>query len=244
MPPDQTSHSPFPTTHWTLIDVAQCGSPEDAARAMEAICAHYWYPIYAFLRRSGYTAHDAEDLTQAFFERVVGEDAIRSVQRAQGKLRSYWLGVLKRVVADHLRHKSAEKRGGARAHVSFDQMAAEERYRLEPEDAKDPEWLFSRTWANELFVSVQAKLRRAYAQTEHGEEFEVLLPFLSCDAAPPSQRDVARRLGISETGAGVMIFRLREKFRALLREEIAKTALTAEDISAEMAWLHSMLSAP
>ncbi len=243
MSADQTSNSSFPTTHWTLVQIVQGGSPEDAAKALEAICAHYWYPIYAFLRRSGHGQQDAEDLTQAFFARLVSEEAIHAVRREQGKLRSYLLGVLKRVLADHLRHGSAEKRGGGKTHVSFDQMAAEERYAHEPQDTRDPEWLFTRAWAQELFASVREKLRAAFTETGRAEAFEALLPFVTCDTAPPSQRELAAKLGTSTTAAGVMIFRLREKFRALLREAVSDTVLTPEEVPAEMAWLQSMLSA-
>ena len=242
-PADGNHQSAFPTTHWTLVQVVQGGSPEDAAEAMEAICARYWYPIYAFLRRSGHGEHDAEDLTQAFFARIISEEAMQTVRREQGKLRSYLLGVLKRVLADHLRHALAEKRGGGRVHLSFDQMAAEERYLHEPMDTRDPEWLFARDWAHELFSSVQQKLRVAFAETGRGEAFEALLPFITGETEPPTQRELAEKLGKSETAAGVMVHRLREKFRTLLREAVANTVLTSDEVSGEMAWLQEMLSA-
>ena len=121
-------------------------------------------------------------------------------------------------------------------------MAAEERYRIEPQDTRDPEWLFSHAWARELFTSVQVKLRDAFAAAGRAEAFEVLLPFVTCDTPAPSQREIAQRLGASETAAGVLVFRLREKFRALLSEAIADTVLTPEDVPAEMAWLRSMLT--
>jgi RNA polymerase sigma-70 factor (ECF subfamily) len=209
---------------------------------MEAICQRYWYPIYAFLRRSGYTQHDAEDLTQAFFERLVSEEAIQAACREQGRLRSYLLGVLKRLLADQIRHDFAQKRGGGATRLSFDEMAAEERYRVEPQDTHDPEWLFLHAWARELFTSVQAKLRDAFIAAGRAEAFEVLLPFVTCDTPAPSQREIAQKLGASETAAGVLVFRLREKFRALLREAIADTVLTPEEVPAEMLWLRSMLT--
>ena len=243
MPADQTSNSPFPTTHWTLVQIVQAGSPEDAAKALDALCQRYWYPIYAFLRRSGRGQHDAEDLTQEFFARLVSEEAIQAVRREEGKLRSYLLGVLKRLLAAQFRHDSAQKRGGRLTHLSFDEMAAEERYRHEPQDTHDPEWLFTRAWAQELFVSVQGKLREVFAETGKAEVFEAVLPFVTCEAAPPSQREIAQKLGKSEIAAGIVIMRLREKFRALLRAEVADTVLTPEEVPAEMAWLLSILSA-
>lgn len=242
MPADQTSNSPFPTTHWTVVHTIQSGGQSEAAQALETLCARYWYPIYAFLRRSGHSQPDAEDLTQELFARLVSEEAILAVRRDQGKLRSYLLGVLKRVVADHLRRVSAEKRGGGKTHVSFDQMAAEERYSLEPQETRDPEHLFTAVWAQDLFRRVREKLRAGFLSTGRAEAFEALLPFVTCDEAPPSQRELAQRLGISTTAAGVMIFRLREKFRSLLRDEVAQTVLSPEEIPSEMTWLMSVLS--
>jgi RNA polymerase sigma-70 factor (ECF subfamily) len=240
--PSQAQTASFPTTNWTLVEVVRGGSPEEAARAMGEIFQRYWYPIYAFLRRGGHSAHDAEDLTQSLFERLVSEDAIHTVRREQGKLRSYLLGVLRRLAADQFRRDAAQKRGGGTVRISFDEVVAEERYGLEPHDARDPEWLFSQAWARELFTSVQAKLRDAFVETGRAEAFEVLLPFVTCDAPPPSQREVAQKLGATETAAGVLIFRLREKFRALLREAVADTVLRPEDVPGEMAWLQTMLS--
>ncbi len=240
--PDAAHSSSFPTTHWTLVQVVQGGTPEAAAKALESLCQRYWYPIYAFLRRSGYGQHDAEDLTQAFFARLVGEEAILTVRREQGTLRSYLLGVLKRVIADELRHRSAEKRGGGVAPLSFDAMQAEERYAHEPQDTRDPEWLFTRAWAHEVFAGAQGRLRAAFAAAGHAAGFEALLPFVTCDAAPPSQQALARQLGVSQTAAGVTVFRLREKFRVLLREAVADTVLEPAEVDAEMAWLQSVLS--
>jgi RNA polymerase sigma-70 factor (ECF subfamily) len=121
-------------------------------------------------------------------------------------------------------------------------MEAEERYAHEPQDTRDPEWLFTRAWAHELFAGVQEKLRVAFTETGRAEAFEALLPFVACDTAPPSERELAHKLGKTETAVGVMVFRLREKFRGLLREEVANTVLTPEEIPAEMAWLQGMLS--
>lgn len=239
---DRTHCSPFPTTHWTLVQAVQSGSPAEAAKAMEEICRGYWYPIYAFLRRSGHSAHDSEDLTQAFFERLLSEESLHDARREQGRLRSFLLGVLRRLLSDHGRHLATQKRGGAHVHVSFDAMEAEERYACEPQDLQDPERLFSQAWARELFAGVQGKLRDVFTATGRAEAFEALLPFVTCDEAPPPQRELAQKLGTSATAAAVMVFRLREKFRSLLREEVAETVLSPEEIPGEMAWLQAMLS--
>jgi RNA polymerase sigma-70 factor (ECF subfamily) len=233
----------FPTTRWTLIQVVQNGPGDDAARAMEAICQRYWYPIYAYLRRKGHSPHDAEDFTQSFFAELITEDALQAVRRERGTLRSYMLGVLQRILADHARFHRAQKRGSGRAPVSLDELEAEARYAREPQDTHDPEWLFARAWAEEVFAGVREKLREAFAAAGRGEVFEVLLPFLTCDAPAPSQRELAQKLGASENAAGLLVFRLRQSFREVLREEIAATVLTAEEIPAELAWFQKMLGA-
>jgi len=223
--------------------MVQGGAPEDAARAMEAICQRYWYPIYAFLRRRGHAPHDAEDFTQSFFAELISEDALQAVRRERGTLRSYLLGMLQRLLADHTRHHAARKRNGGRAAISLEELTAEERYRQEPKDTRDPEWLFARAWAQEVFAGVRAKMAEAFTAAGRAEVFEALLPFLTCDEAPPSQREIAEKLGASENAVGILVFRLRQTFRELLQAEIAATVLSPEEIPAELAWFQQMLTA-
>jgi RNA polymerase sigma factor (sigma-70 family) len=239
---DTRSGSAFPPTHWTLVRLVQSENAEDAARAMEDLCNSYWYPIYAFLRRSGRDAPDAEDLTQEFFQQLITGNALLSARQEAGKLRSFLLGVLKRLISDHVRHENTQKRGGARTHVSFDAMQADERYALEPMDNRDPDWLFTHAWAQELLAGVREKLRAAYQVTGRAGVFEVLLPFLIWDHEPPSHREIALQIGSSEANSRIMIHRLRAKFRELLRNEVAVTVLTPEEIPEELAWLQGVLA--
>lgn len=239
---DTTSNSAFPTTHWTLVQAVQNGSADDAALAMEKLCKGYWYPIYAYLRRSGHSTEDAEDLTQAFFHRLITDDTIQSVRQEVGKLRSYLLGALKRLMSDHTRHHAAQKRGGGILHISFEEMDAEDRYAREPQDTRDPEWVFTHAWAHELLAGVREKLREAFSATGRAGVFDVLLPFLMWNNEPPSHREIAKQLGSSETATRILIHRLRTKFRDLLRDEVARTVLTAEEIPGELAWLQGVLA--
>jgi len=239
---DKISNSDFPTTHWTLVQAVQGGNAAHAAKAMEQLCKGYWYPIYAFLRRSGHSTEDAEDLTQAFFHRLITEDAIQTVRQDVGKLRSYLLGVLRRLMSDHTRHNSAQKRGGGILHISFEEMDAEERYAREPQDTHDPEWIFTHAWAHELLAGVREKLREAFSATGRAGVFDVLLPFLMWDNEPPSHKEIAKQLGSSETATRILIHRLRTKFRDLLRDEVARTVLTPQEIPGELAWLQSVLA--
>lgn len=240
--PDHSLNASFPSTHWTLVHALQNGSAEDAAEAMEELCKGYWYPIYAFLRRSGHAKHDAQDLTQAFFHRLITENALLSAQQEAGKLRSWLLGVLKRLLSDDTRHHGAQKRGGGVPHVSFDELAAEERYALESAELHDPEAFFTQIWAQSLLAGVREKLRTAYEAAGRREVFDLLLPFLMWDNDPPSCREIAKQIGSSEVATRLLIHRLRVKFRTLLREEVAQTVVTAAEIPAELAWLQSVLS--
>lgn len=234
--------SDFPTTHWTLVQAVQKGSAAEAAQAMEDLCKRYWYPIYAFLRRSGHAVHDAEDLTQGFFERLIGDESIQHARQEAGKLRSYLLAVLKRHISDHTRHANAQKRGGILTHISFDEMDAEERYTCEPQDTRDPEKIFTHAWANELLTGVREKLRESFTATGRAEVFNLLLPFLMWESHQPAYKEIAQQLGSSEAATRIFIHRLRTKFRDLLREEVARTVLAPEEIPGEMAWLQSVLS--
>lgn len=198
-------------------------------------CARaYWYPIYAYLRRSGHAAPDAEDLTQAFFQRLITENALLMAQEGSGKHRSWLLGVLKHLLSDHSRHLDTQKRGCGIPHVSFDEMAAEERYAHEPQTMTDPDLFFTQIWAQDLLTSVRGRLQEAYEAAGRKEVFDLLLPYLMCDKEPPSCREIAQQIGSSEVATRILIHRLRVKFRTLLKDEVARTVLTPEEIAGEL----------
>ena len=231
----------FPTTHWTLVTrVRQGGAVRQAA--LEELCALYWYPVYAFLRRRGYPQHDAEDLTQGFFVKLLSDETFDAAQSDKGRLRTFLLCSLDCHLADQQRRQGALKRGGGRQVISFEELHAEERYALEPQDRRDPEWLFTQAWAHLLIDSVRGKMRETFAETGREGVFESLLPFLLGDDAPPSYREVAAKLEASETAVRLLVFRARAKFRELLRDEVARTVLAPEDVPGEMEWLKSVLA--
>ena len=232
----------FPLTQWSVVYAIQSESAAEAARAMDYLCRCYWYPIYAFLRRNGCPAHDAEDLTQAFFHRLITEEALLSARQEAGKLRSYLLAVLKRLISDQQRHQSARKRGGGFLKVSFDEMAAEQRYACEPQDTHDPEWLYTRAWALDLLARVRTKLRLNLEASGRAGIYDLLQPFLEWETDQPSHYEIACKAGISETATRILIHRLRAKFRDLLREEVAKTVLRPEEVADEMSWLKKVLA--
>lgn len=239
--PDLTSDSNFPSTSWTLVGAVQSGSPKEVARAMEDLCKSYWYPIYAFLRRSGRNVHDAEDLTQVLFQTLIDDAALLSARKEGGKLRSYLLAVLKRVISDQARHQSALKRGGGVPHLSFDELDAEDRYVGELQEIGDPQSAFDRAWAQEILSGVRGTLRTVFVTKGREALFDQLVPFLLWDNDPPSFRKLAGEIGSSEASARIQIHRLRSKFRELLRAEVAETVLSAEEIPGELAWLQEVL---
>lgn len=232
----------FPATQWELVAQVSRGG-ESRRVALEELCRLYWYPVYAFLRRQGQSRTDAEDLTQGFFLKLLGDETIEAAEHDKGKLRTFLLAALHRHVTDRTRHDTAEKRGGGRVLVSFDAMAAEERYANEPADSRDPEWIFSHTWAQDLLGKVREKLRAAFEVAGRTQIFETLLPFLVWDEDPPSHLEVAQKLGTSVAASRVLILRLRKKFRDLLHEELATTVQSEEEIPGEIAWLRSVLAA-
>ncbi len=232
----------FPTTHWTLVTrVRQGGAVRQAA--LEELCALYWYPVYAFLRRRGHAQHDAEDLTQGFFLKLLHDESFDAAQADKGRLRTFLLGSLDRHLADQVRRESSQKRGGGQQLIAFEEMSAEDRYAHEPQDQRDPERLFTQAWAHLLLDGVREQLRETFAETGRAGVFEALLPFLLGDDAPPSYREVAVKLEASETAVRLLVFRARAKFRELLRDEVARTVLAPEDVNGEMEWLKSVLAA-
>ncbi len=242
MSDSHTQRSPFPTTHWTLIQAVQEGTPEEAAQAMEAICGDYWFPIYAYLRRSGRNPHDAEDLTQAFFEELLTADVMKSARQERGRLRNFLLGVLKRLLSDRHRQAQTRKRGGQHAHISFDEMAAEERYAREPRDVRDPEKIYLHAWASDLLRGVRAQLQAAFEEEGRGAMFLALDPYLGSEEIQPPYEDLAATLGSTPGAVRLLVHRLRKKFRELIEREIARTVLRPEDIEEELAWFRQAMA--
>lgn len=237
------SRADFPTTHWTLVTRVRQGG-EVRRGALQDLCGLYWYPIYVFLRRRGYSQHDAEDLTQGFFVKLLHNESLAAADQDKGRLRTYLLQHLKRHLADQKRFEGALKRGAGLKPISFEEMGAEERYAREPREPRDPERLFAQAWANELIAGVRETLRADFADAKRPHAFEVLLPFLLLDEEPPSYREVAAKLSASEVSVRLMVHRLRAKFRDRLRDEVARTMASPVEVDAEIDWLKSVLCQP
>lgn len=238
----KTNLSPFPTTSWTLIHAVQKGGEAEAARAMEQVCRQYWFPIYAFARRQGFSPQDAEDLTQVFFQRLIASETIQAAREEKGRMRSFMLSLLKRVISNHVRHASAEKRGGSPgATLSIDEHEAEERYAHEPLDIQDADALFDRAWAEKLLEAAEENLRRDFARADNLEGFEQLREFLPLGDNATPYPEVARKLGIAEGTLRLQIHRMRKRYGKLIEEEIAQTVEGPEEVKAERAHLMAVM---
>jgi RNA polymerase sigma-70 factor (ECF subfamily) len=217
-------------------------SPQ-AHQALETLCGNYWYPLYAYVRRQGHNAHDAQDLTQAFFARLLEKNYLADVQREKGRFRSFLLASLKHFLANEWDREQALKRGGGKRLMALDEDSAESRYKLEPKDDLSADKIYERRWALTLLDQVLAKLRAEFEKDGKLEQFETLKQYLSAGRTSVSYAQAADRLGMNEGAIKVAVHRLRKRYRELLRAEIAQTVATASEIEAEIRYLFAALSA-
>jgi RNA polymerase sigma-70 factor (ECF subfamily) len=191
--------------------------------ALASLCETYWYPVYAFIRRSGLDAEGARDLTQGFFARLLDKRDLGGAEPGQGRFRSFLLGAVRHFVTNARDHDRAARRGGGQTVLSIDYRDADRRYALEPVESDTPERLYFRSWAASLVRNATERLRADYAARGQAALFDALGPaLLSTDAEPP-RRELARQLGMTEDAVNVALHRLRRRFRSRLREEASET---------------------
>jgi RNA polymerase sigma-70 factor (ECF subfamily) len=224
----------FATTHWSLVVAAkQDETSQSAARqALEELCRSYWYPLYAFVRNRGYSSADAQDLTQSFFARIIETGGLASADPMRGRFRSYLLGAMKHFLANQWHHQRAQKRGGGVTFLELDALDPEARYALEPAELADPDAHFHRQWAQESITRAMEKLRAEMETSGKGELFETLKGSLTGDEPP--RCETATRLGMTKGAVKVAVHRLRQRYRELLRAEIAETVSESSDVDDEM----------
>ncbi len=231
----------FATTHWSAVLAAGGASSPGSQEALEKLCRAYWYPLYAYVRRKGYDAHDAEDLTQEFFARLLARNFLRVADRSKGKFRSFLLGSLEHFLAREWTKSHAQKRGGGRAILSLDETDAEDRYRLEPAHELTAEKIYNRRWATTLLDHAMSRLREECAANRKGDLLGKLETFLSGERGETSYADIAAALATSEGAIKVAIHRLRQRYGELVRVEVAQTVSTSEEADEELQFLFSVL---
>jgi RNA polymerase sigma-70 factor (ECF subfamily) len=233
----------FATTHWSMVVSAGAGRSSEAGRALATLCEHYWFPLYAFVRRAGYSAEDAQDLTQEFFARLLARNFLAVADPQRGKFRSFLLGAMKHFLAKEKRRQGALKRGGGQPVLSLDFGAGEDRYKLiEPVDNLTPERLYEKRWALALLDLVLNRLREEFQAEGKLESFDRLKQFLAAGAEKPAYLIIAEELGMSEGAVKVAVHRLRRRYRKLLKEEIARTVADPKTLDDELGELLAALS--
>lgn len=220
----------------------------DSRNALADLCRAYWYPLYALIRRQSRDGHQAQDLTQEFFARLLEKNFLGDVDPARGRFRAFLLAAVKHFLANEWDKDGAAKRGGGHRIVSlnghsFDWNSGESRFLTEPSHELTPERHFERQWAIALLDRVLGRLRDESVEAGKIEQFETLRQFLSVDRDTANYADAARRLNSTESAMRVAAHRLRKQCRALLRDEIANTVSTAEEVDDELRYLFTVLSA-
>lgn len=231
----------FPTTHWSVVLAAARSQNTGARLALEKLCASYWFPLYAFVRRQGQAPHDAQDLTQEFFARLLESHALGTVDPAKGRFRSFLLATLKHFLANRRDHDRAQKRGGGQPLLSFDADTAETRYCQEPADHASPDKVYEKQWALTLLNLVMARLRAEHDAAGKLAHFKQFKGCLLGDRSLAPYAEIAAKEGLSESAVKMAVSRLRQRYRELIRDEIARTVGHPSEIEDEIRHLLSAL---
>ena len=250
MPPSQsedwsaepTRYQSFATTHWSVVLAARDMASPQADVALAELCRTYWYPLYAFVRRKGHAPHDAQDLTQAFFARLLENNYVAQADRERGRFRTFLLAALTHFLADEWDKTRRLKRGGGREVISFDAVSAEERYQLEPIDQLDAAKLYERRWFTTLFDKVLARLEQEFRDSGKAGLFDALKGSLLADGAALSHAELGAQLGLKEDAVKQTVHRMRRRYRELFREEIAQTVAGPGEVEDELKHLFAVLS--
>ncbi len=231
----------FQTTHWSLV--IGVGQSDTRQHSLTLLCERYWMPLYAYLRRSGHSSHDAQDLTQAFFATLLEkQNAMEGADQSRGRFRSYLLGSLKNFVSNQRTKRRAKKRGGDRVHLSLNYDAAEAWYQYEPVESQTPETVYRRRWALSLLDGVLARLESEYASKGQAELFRVLKQSLTGGSSDVSYEDLARQLSMSGGAVKTAAHRLRQRYRVVLKDEISHTVASQDEVEDEIRQLFNALS--
>lgn len=232
----------FATTQWSMVASAGGSHSSETDRALATLCESYWFPLYAFVRRAGYTAEDAQDLTQEFFVRLLTKNYLAVADPHRGRFRSFLLGAMKHFLASQQRRQAAVKRGGHQLTISLDFHSGEDRYRLiEPADNLTPERLYEKRWALTLLELVLGRLRAEFRAVGKVELFDSLKQFLADGTAKSAYREIAQQQGMSEGAVKVAVHRMRRRYRKLLTEEVARTIVGPETLEDELGRLLAAL---
>ena len=234
----------FATTQWSLVLSAGDKSSPRWRDSLAELCRIYWYPLYAFIRRRGNPAAEAEDLTQEFFMRLVEKEFLQATGPEKGRFRTFLLLCMKRFLANEHDYRTAAKRGGGEPLISIDGAQADSRFRLEPTDATTPENIFERRWALALLEQVLARLENEYRDAGKTALFAKLKPLLVAESSGTNYAEIGGELHLSEGAVKVAVHRLRRRYAELLHAEVARTLEHPRDVQEEIRALFGALRRP
>jgi RNA polymerase sigma-70 factor (ECF subfamily) len=239
-PSDQTGGSDFTTTHWTVVRQAAGDSPQ-ARAALETLAHRYWYPLYAYVRRNGHSPHDSQDLTQAFFARLLERGYLELADRNQGRFRTFLLASLKNFLINEWKRENRQRRGGGEKVLSLDEETAEMRLASEAFVEQPPDSLYDRGWAATLLERAMTALREEFEQSGKLDLLERLKVFVWGDKSALSYAEMAVQLNMTEGAVKVSVHRLRQRYGELLRAEVAQTVSTPDEVKEELTYLLSVI---
>jgi RNA polymerase sigma factor (sigma-70 family) len=233
----------FPTTHWTLVIAAGGNrSSLERAGALESLCGGYWYPVYAFIRRRGYSPEQAQDLTQEFFLRIMSGVFFERADPDMGRFRSFLLGAVQNFLSDTSDREKSQKRGGGVPALSLNFETGESNYAREPWDTETPERIFQRKWARTLLDRVMENLSAEFSANGRLDVFQRIKGYLTGDG-DAKYAELGAELSLSESGVKSAIRRMRQRYRELLRTEVVSTVADPSEVDPELQFLLRAISA-
>lgn len=232
----------FATTRWSIVAAAGQQPSADSKRALESLCAAYWHPLYAYVRRRVPDVNEAQELTQAFFAELLEKNYVGSATPQRGRFRSFLLTAFKHFLAKQREKAKAQKRGAGRAPISLDFQSEDSRLSVEPAAGLTAEQFYDQQWAIALLGQIMQRLKGEFEEAANATRFEKLKSFIIADHAGTTYAQAAAELNMSEAAAKQAASRMRRRYRELLREEIAQTVAGPDEVEDEIRNLFTTLN--
>ncbi len=232
----------FRTTRWTVVLEAGDRSSPHADEALARLCQSYWLPVYAFVRKRGHTPEQAQDLTQSFFARFLERNDAGRARRERGRFRSFLMTSVENFLRTEHAREGRQRRGGGIAPLSLDAATAEQRLVHEPADIVTPASTFDKQWARTLLETATQRLSAEYCESGKAELFRQLEPYLWGDSDALRYEELSQQLAVSVVNLRVTAHRIRQRFREILREEVAHTVSALDEIDSELRYLLQVVS--
>ncbi len=240
--PDSPMNAPFPSTHWSQVVRAADPAEPCARAALDELCSAYWYPLYAFVRRRGFSPDQSAEFVQGTFADLLGRHGLADLSPERGRLRSYLMAACLHHIADRRDHEHAARRGGGQNSVAIDHLGAEGRYAAEVAHELTAERLFERRWATGLLEIAIGRLQAEMVSAGKAELFTQLLPALSGGRGEVSHAAIAAERGMTAGAVKMAASRMRRRYGELLRAEIARTVADPSEVEDEIRALFAALA--